>query len=138
MSTGILSDNQLSDAARRAKLIIAFNILTKNKPVSVAFVLRIVKSVRQRNINIRQAKTSLMAHFGRVQYAKAFRVASEAQSIRMMKTRQYADDTDKKTCVCHACLSYKAQVKCTKCGCTRFCAGCADYGDCMACVNSRA
>lgn len=35
--------------------------------------------------------------------------------------------------LCHGCLSYDSELKCSGCGCISFCFGCVDYGPCMQC-----
>ena len=49
-----------------------------------------------------------------------------------IKKRTLATD---RSCLCHGCFSYPAEIKCPQCGHVTFCYGCYDYGRCDSCTK---
>lgn len=131
MSDAVVSLEQLPISVR----LIAIKVLSLRSPVSTKFSRGVLKAVSDKKITIQQAKTSLICHFGRSRYHKAFAVALSIVSKAMLKSRRMVntDDAESAACACHACLSFQAQVRCLKCHKLRYCVGCADYGQCLAC-----
>ena len=135
MSNAVVSLEQLPISVRRTHVLVAIKVLSLKSPVSTRFSRGVLKAVSDKKITIQQAKTSLICHFGRSRYHKAFAVALSIVSKAMLKNRRMVDGTNAKeaACACHACLSYQSQVTCLKCNKLRYCIGCADYGECLAC-----
>lgn len=130
----LVSLKQLPMSARRAHVYVAIKIMSRSR-ASIRFSLGVLKALNEKKITNEQAKTSLICHFGRSRYHKAFAVALSIVSKAMLKNRRMVDGTNAKeaACACHACLSYQSQVTCLKCNKLRYCIGCADYGECLAC-----
>ena len=135
MSNAVVSLEQLPISVRRTHVLVAIKVPSLKSPVSTRFSRGVLKAVSDKKITIQQAKTSLICHFGRSRYHKAFAVALSIVSKAMLKNRRMVDGTNAKeaACACHACLSYQSQVTCLKCNKLRYCIGCADYGECLAC-----
>ena len=76
----------------------------------------------------------ILQHIGRPAAYKVKELAIKAVVQAAFKERIMYDEKKHKT-VCHGCYSYCPQCKCTGCGQLRFCAGCINYGECLACAE---
>ena len=136
MSSVRLDMSRLPLSLKREHMLISVQFLSRDNPASVKFIAGSMKAMRKKQITKSQFMTCLQTHFGQTLIDHAFSVSSSAITKKLMENHVLVDltENDTRNSVCHACLSYEAQLTCELCDDIRFCLGCADYGPCSTCV----
>ena len=105
----MLHTKRLSVSSRRRHLRILVRILTQGNTNAIRFFRSLLKAFAARRIGSEAVRTSLMTYFKKDIYARSYAVAMRAEEGCLMRERILADEGD---LVCHACMSYKAQITC--------------------------
>ena len=129
----MLHTKRLSAPSRRRHLRVLARILTRGNANAVRYFRSLLKAFAAQRIGSEAVRTSLVTYFKKDVYTRAYALAMRVEEAYLMRERKFAD---KSSPVCHACMSYRAQVTCPCCQNVCFCIGCADYGACLKCCPS--
>ena len=128
----MLHTKRLSVSSRRRHMRTLARILTRGNANAVRYFNSLLKAFAAQRIGSEAVRTSLVTYFKKDVYARAYALAMRAEEACLLRERMLADKSDP---VCHACMSYKAQVTCPCCQKECSCIGCADYGACLKCSS---
>ena len=108
----MLHTKRLSAPSRRRHLRVLARILTRGNANAVRYFRPLLKAFAAQRIGSEAVRTSLVTYFKKDVYARAYALAMRAEEACLLRERVLADKDDP---VCHAYMSYKAQITCPCC-----------------------